>query len=227
MLIRKEEPEVTSASSEPKVEDLLALIRQWCEAQLPGLGVDAAERLAEEVGRQTSAILFETAVGRDGDRGGYVGPQVPCACGAPARFVGYRPRWVRSVQGEVRVERAYYHCAPCHTSVLPWDAAQGLTAASFTPRLKARIARLCARLVYGEAADEVEEWSGRSLAKSTLQALTAEVGGRLRAAEDARTEAWFARGQLPPAAPLVPRVVGQRAGSRLAGRRLDRVCSRR
>jgi hypothetical protein len=202
---------VTTEGSGSVASDLLAVVRQWCQQQLPGLEVEAAERLAEEVGRQTSALVFELAVVRGCERGGYTGPQTPCVCGAAARFVSYRGRWVRSVCGEARVERAYYHCAPCHTSVLPWDAAQGLTSASFTPRLKARVARLCARLVYGEAQEAVEEWSGLRVANSTLQDLTAEVGGRLRAAEDARTHAWFQRGEPPPAAPLLARVVGQRA----------------
>lgn len=202
---------MTTEGSRPEAKDLLAVARQWCEAHLPGLGVEAAEALAEEIGREVAALVFETAVRREGERGGYQGPQVPCGCGQQARFVGYRGRWVRSVQGEVRVERAYYHCASCHRGLAPWDRAHGLSEASFTPRLKARVARLCARLSYREAGEEVREWTGLMLAESTLETLTAEVGGRLRAAEDQRTEAWWERGSLPPAAPLAPRVVGQRA----------------
>jgi hypothetical protein len=202
---------MTTDSSSVLAEDLLAVVRAWCAAHLPGLDVEAAEQLAETVGRATSALIFETAVVRAGTHAGYEGPHVRCSCGGTARFVGYRGRWVRSFFGEAHVERAYYHCAACRTGRLPWDQAHGLTEAAFTPRLKARVASLCARLSYREAAEEVTTWTGLALAESTLETLTAEVGRRLRTAEDAQTHAWFEAGTLPPVAPVAPRVVGNRA----------------
>lgn len=194
-----------------QVKDLLAVIEKWCHEHLPGSAVAAAEAMAEEVGRHAAAVVFETAVGRGGHRAGYCGPRLNCACGQTARFVGYRGRWVRSLQGEVHLERAYYHCAQCREGTAPWDLAQGLSAGSFTPRVKAKVARLCARMVFREAEEELRDWSGLMLAESTLEALTLEVGTRLRAAEDARTTGWFTQGLLPPPAPLAARVAGQRA----------------
>lgn len=202
---------MTTESSRPEARDLLAVIQEWCGAHLPGLDVEAAEALAEEVGRGAMALVFETAVGRAGTRAGYAGPRLPCGCGAQAKFVSYRPRWVRGVQGEVHLARAYYYCAACQTGSYPWDRTQGLSSVSFTPRLKRRVAQLCARLTYREVSAVWSEWTGQVLAESTLEALTAEVGSRLRATEDAGTQAWFERGVVPPAAPLAPRVVGQRA----------------
>jgi hypothetical protein len=109
------------------------------------------------------------------------------------------------------VRRAYYYCAACHRGDFPWDRCQGLTAVSFTPRVKRQMAQLCARLTYREAGEVWQAWTGQELAESTLEAVTAEVSSRLRAREDARTEAWFVCGELPPAAPLASRVVEQRA----------------
>ena len=202
---------MTAERSRPEAADLLEVIRDWCAQHLPGLGVDEAEVLADRVGRETAAVIFETAVERDGHRAGYAGPRLPCACGQQARFVGYRGRWIRGVHGEVRVERAYYHCSGCGTGLAPWDADQGLSEARFTPRVKARVARWCARLTYRDAAEEVAEWLGEALAESTLEALTGEVGERLRAVEDARVQSWFTQGRPPAAAPLAARVVGKRA----------------
>lgn len=202
---------MTPPCSGPEAADLLALIHAWCREHLPALDLETAEAWAQTVGRQAAALVFELSVGRAGHHGGLQGSRLPCSCGGESRFVGYRGRWVRSFQGEVRVERAYYHCAACGTGRAPWDEAQGLTEASFTPAFKAALARLCARLPYREAAEEMALWTGQTLAESTLEAITGEVGARLRAAEDRRTTAWFDQGKLPPAAPLAAQVRGKRA----------------
>lgn len=198
---------MTAISSSEVVKDLLTKFREQCEQVVPGLSVEAAEACAEEVSWQAAAIVFETAVTRGSERAGYQGPARPCACGGKAKFVEYRGHWVRSLYGEVWVRRAYYYCPECKTGICPWDATQGLGAMSFTPGAKQRIAQLCARMPYREAAEEITSWTGRTLAESTLEAVTGAVGARLRAEEDARTEGWFEQGKIPPAAPLAPRVV--------------------
>lgn len=203
---------MTPDSSRSELADLLAAVaREWCENHLPGAGVEEAEALAVEAGRRVGGAVFEVAVRKGNVDRGYHGARLPCPCGMGARFVSYRERWVRSVVGEVRVERAYYRCQQCKHSFCAWDEKYGMSAASFTPSLKARVARLCSRVTYREAGEELAEWCGLSLAESSLEEIVAEVGGRLRAAEDVRTAAWWEREVLPPAAPTAPRVVGRRA----------------
>src|SRR6478672_3536338 len=60
---------------------------------------------------------------------GYEGGSRACpapGCGCGQRFVGYRPRTLATLVGQVTYERAYYHCPACGSSCCPYDAACGL-----------------------------------------------------------------------------------------------------
>ncbi len=169
-----------------------------------------AEQLASEIGRSAAECAFECGAEECGTRAGYQGSFCSCACGALARFLGYRCRWVRGLHGEVGVTRAYYHCRRCRQGHVPWDREQGLDRHVFTPALKARVTEVCARLPYREAKEVLERCLGLVLAESTLEAITTAVGARLREAEDGAVGALFQRGRVPKADPFLARVVGQR-----------------
>jgi hypothetical protein len=192
------------------VADLRAFVEGWCQEHLRAESLAAAEAQADQVAQLVGAAVLTAGVLSCGTRAGYTGPQRPCGCGARARFVGYRRRWVRSRWGEVGVERAYYHCAACHQGEAPWDREQGLDQSVLTPRLKAWLADGCARLPYREVAALLERGWGLCVAESTLEATTLAVGQRLRAAEEDQVQALFERNQLPRAAPSLARVVGGR-----------------
>ena len=49
----------------------------------------------------------------NGDHSDYAGAARLCACGQQARYVGRRAKRFASVLGELRLERAYYHCSAC------------------------------------------------------------------------------------------------------------------
>ena len=54
---------------------------------------------------------------------GYCGSSCACACSRSAKFVGWRPKTVVSLFGEVRLSCSYYRCQACGASQQPWDAA--------------------------------------------------------------------------------------------------------
>jgi hypothetical protein len=191
--------------------DLHALVQAWYQEHGMATTLEGAEWLALEVGRVAAAAAFDCGAAACGERAGYQGARLPCACGGTARFVSFRPRWVRGLPGEVRVSRAYYHCPDCHQGIAPWDQEQGLNDRVFTPHLKACVSEVCGREVFQEARETLARLAGVSLAVSSLEEIVGEVGGRLRAAEDAQVQALFRTGQWPPAAPLLTQVAGQRA----------------
>ena len=190
--------------------DLHAHLRAWYREHGAPESLEAAELLAVEVGWAAAACAFECGAAACGERAGYRGPRQACGCGGAARFVGYRRRWVRGLPG-VAVSRAYYHCRACHRGVAPWDAEQGLDERVFTPHLKARVSEVCGREVYQEARETLDRLAGVSLAVSSLEEIVGEVGGRLRAVEDARVQAHFQAGIWPAADPLLAQVAGRRA----------------
>jgi len=191
--------------------DLHALVREWCRAQTPVPDLEGAEAFALAVGRVVAECVFECAAEACGTRAGYRGAAVACPCGRSARFVGYRRRWVRGQPGTVAVTRAYYHCRECGSGQCPWDQEQGLDQDTLTPGLKACVAELCGRLVFREAGLVLERFTGQALAVSGLEAATAHVGKRLRVAENEQVRRLFEEQVLPPADPLLARVVDQRA----------------
>src|SRR3954447_6079572 len=57
---------------------------------------------------------------------GYEGSSRACPdryCGRDQKFVGYRPRTLATLLGQVTVSRAYYHCPGCGSSGCPYDEA--------------------------------------------------------------------------------------------------------
>ena len=54
-------------------------------------------------------------------------------CQESARFVGYRPKAIISLVGEMQLSRPYYHCAYCGTGIWPWDETLRLSPEKLTP----------------------------------------------------------------------------------------------
>jgi hypothetical protein len=191
--------------------DLHAVLREWFRKQPRGAtDLESAEQLAAAIGQVAAECAFECGVEHCGTRAGYQGAGCPCSCGAVARFMGYRRRWVRGLHGEVGVTRAYYHCRACGTGQVPWDRAQGLDRHVFTATLKARITELCARLPYREAKEVLDRYCGIGLTESTLEAVTINVGARLRQTETATMRQCFEEGRLPHGDPFLATVAGKR-----------------
>lgn len=202
---------MTKLLSAAQRADLHAVLRAWYAAQSPARDLAEAEQFALEVGRVAAAGTFIFGVEACGTRAGYQGPQLPCPCGQAARFVGYRPRWVRGVPGEARVSRGYYHCGACQRGYVPWDAAQGLDQQVFTPACKALLTETCAREgSYRQAQTVLARHHHLHVEVSSLEEVVAAVGGRLRAAEDVWVTDLFTREQLPAADPQLAAAVGQR-----------------
>ena len=174
----------------------LAPLRQtvaaWWETHVGALDLEAAEQLALALSRSLAQAMLHTALTRSTGRATYRGTTLPCPqCAGKARFLGYRSRWLRTLCGDQRVRRAYYHCATCQHGYHPWDAEAGLNERSFSPAVKALAVECCARLPHREVAELLGRVAGLSLEESSQQEIVGEVGTRLRAAEAAAIERCF------------------------------------
>ncbi len=166
-------------------EDLQALVGQWCREHCQVGTVAEAEQLAEQLSQATGAAVVEALVPATAGGASYEGSRRACACGGTARFVGYRQRGVGTLYGVVQVSRAYYHCQQCHRGQLPWDEQQGLDARWWTPRVKALVTQVAARLSFQETVDLLAETLGFVIEDSSADEIVTEVGGRLRGAQTA------------------------------------------
>lgn len=141
---------------------------------------DAADAVRRTCGQVVAEVALKHVTGKKT----YQGTSMTCSCGGDARFVGYRPRWVKTVAGEARIERAYYHCGSCGTGHLPWDLQEGLDAQVWSPKLKALVAEVCAHLTYGVGVSLLERLGCARLEESSAEEIVCAVGTRLRQDED-------------------------------------------
>ncbi len=91
--------------------------------------------------------------------------------------MGYRGKSLVSLLGNVRVDRAYYHCKSCHKGLCPGDATLGLNSSDATPAATEVVSMAGVLGAFAQAAERVlTQMSGLRLSESTVQRLTENVG---------------------------------------------------
>lgn len=180
--------EATMSISLQNEEILQEHAAEWCRQNVSVDNLNEAEQLAMEMGRKLSQAMLSAMVEQIDEKKTYQGTRIECECGRDARFVDYRARWVRTLCGDIRVLRAYYHCRECHRGISPWDADQGLTERIWSPGVKSLVAEMCARLTYSEAASLLGRVLGFGIEESSQQEIVIGIGKELRAEESARIE---------------------------------------
>jgi hypothetical protein len=190
--------------SQAQLSDLQQLVVQWVHQQCGSVSVGEAEEAAAQLARACGAAVVETLLPSTAGRRSNQGSRLACRCGGTAKFVGYRRRGVGTLFGVVAVERAYYHCRQCGRGQLPWDAQQGLNARLWTPRVKALVTQVAARLPYQESVDLLSETLGFELEDSSADEVVQEVGGRLRAQQTALV-CEYERGEITALVAAPPR----------------------
>ncbi len=107
---------------------------------------------------------------------------MPCAwCERVAKFHSYQSRRLLTVHGEIRLSRAYYYCARCHHSFIPYDDVLGLREA-ISPGLLPLLCLAGTLVPFADAAEDVlRRFSGVRGSASTVRRCTEGEGERLRA----------------------------------------------
>ena len=87
-------------------------------------------------------------------------PHRTCACGGVARFAGRRPRTIVTVLAEIRIERAYYHCAACGQGFCPRDRALGIEDSHLSPGVLRMVGMVGASVSFEEGAGLLRDLAG-------------------------------------------------------------------
>ncbi|WP_088258802.1 hypothetical protein [Fimbriiglobus ruber] len=102
-------------------------------------------------------------------------------CQYAAKFHSYQTCRVLTVHGDVQVQRAYYRCARCPQSFIPYDDAVGLRD-SISPGFRPLVCLAGTRAPFADAAEDiVRRYTGVRLSASTVLRCTEAEGERLRA----------------------------------------------
>jgi hypothetical protein len=146
--------------------------------------------------RRIGARVVELHLGQQ--KLGYQGACRPCPCGRTQRFVEYRPKVLATQLGAVKLRRAYYRCAACGQSALPYDQQTGLGDAQLSVGLAQAATLLGAQGPFAPAAETLQQLTGQRLSERTVERLTEQVGA-VAAAQEARQAADMAHWRAPPA----------------------------
>jgi hypothetical protein len=91
------------------------------------------------------------------------GDAAPRRCGhceSVARYVDRRAKTFTTVLGEMRLERAYFHCDICHAGFCPRDVALGLENGSLSPHVLRMVGIVGSRVSFEEGHDLLKELAG-------------------------------------------------------------------
>ncbi|NIN67196.1 MAG: hypothetical protein GTO63_21355, partial [Anaerolineae bacterium] len=112
-------------------------------------------------------------------------------CDESMAFVRYQGKWVQTLLGTIRPQRAYFHCAECHQGFVPLDHQLGLGADSLSGGLEEALCLLSAHMPFEEAVDKLERLILVEVDDNTIQRAVLRVGSELVAREERRVErAW-------------------------------------
>src|SRR5262245_38396151 len=101
-------------------------------------------------------------------------------CKEAARFVGYRPKRIVSLVGDLQIERGYYHCSACGQGHFPWDDVLRLSPQRLTPAAEEVTALAGIQESFGKAAERtLRKLAGIRLSESTVERTTEAAGERL------------------------------------------------
>ena len=123
---------------------------------------------------------------------------VPCPrCGESMAFVRYQGKWVQTLLGTIRPERAYYHCADCQQGHVPLDHQLGLGADSLSGGLEEVLCLLAAHMPLEEAADTLRRLLMIQVDDNMVQRAALRVGSALVAQQERRAEEAWKTAQPP------------------------------
>ncbi len=177
--------------SQESIKNLQETAGRWFRENVSVSTIDEAENVILDVSRRLSEAMMVAFAEQMDPKSTYEGVRINCECGREAIFEGYRSRWVRTLCGDIRPRRAYYHCEHCHSGASPWDKRQGLSERIWSPGLSALVGELCARLTYAEASQLLERVLHLSVEESSQQDIVSDLGTRLRAEESEWIEGYF------------------------------------
>lgn len=118
--------------------------------------------------------LLEELLNADGGR--YQGSSIPCGQGHLAHFVDFRDKQLRTVLAPVEVRRAYYHCAPCETGVIPKDRELDIVGSSFSPGVRRMIGQVGGKEAFAEGREDLEVLAGLQLNTKAIERVSEALG---------------------------------------------------
>ena len=170
---------------------------------IPGQVLALVEVAARDTANRIGRALIQHALQVSTSR--HLPGPTACDQGHRVRMVGTRPRIIRTVFGEVLVERPWYHCATCRTGFAPAEARYGVSVAGTSTGYDKILALAGAEQSYRASDRLITALTGIRLAPATAVArTTSRVGHTAKQHAEAETAAIKAGTQVPLVAEPAP-----------------------
>jgi hypothetical protein len=153
----------------------------------------------ETAARSRVLAVAARAVGLrlNADTSDYAGPWLTCDCGQPARYAGRRRKVFQSILGELRLERAYYHCPCCGSGFCPRDRQLGMEKTCFSPATVRMIGTVGSMVSFQEGSQLLRELAGIGIDASQVERGAEALGDEIAVDERLHTGPW-GEAPLPP-----------------------------
>jgi hypothetical protein len=146
-----------------------------------GIDFEAIETAAR---RQVLALAARAIEQRlNADTSDHAGPALDCPCGQSARYAGRRIKVVQSILGELRLDRAYYHCPLCSSGFYPRDRQLGIERTGFSPATVRMIGTVGSMMSFQEGSQLLRELAGIGIDASQVERCAEALGGEIAADE--------------------------------------------
>lgn len=138
--------------------------------------------------RQVLALAARAIQQRlNADRSDYAGPSLGCQCGQAARYAGRRIKVVQSILGELKLDRAYYHCSLCRSGFYPRDRQLGIEKTCFSPATVRMIGTVGSMVSFQEGSQLLRELAGLGMDASQVERDAEALGDEIATDERLHT----------------------------------------
>jgi hypothetical protein len=111
------------------------------------------------------------------------GPSLNCDCGQAARYAGRRSKVFQSILGELKLDRAYYHCPHCRGGFCPRDGQLGMGKTCFSPATVRMIGTVGSMVSFQEGSQLLRELAGIGIDASQGERGAESLGDEIAADE--------------------------------------------
>jgi hypothetical protein len=148
--------------------------------------------------RQVLALAARAVEQRlNADTSDHAGPSLDCECGQAARYAGRRIKVVQSILGELKLDRAYYHCPLCRSGFYPRDRQLGIEKTCFSPATVRMMGTVGSMVSFQEGSQLLRELAGIGMDASQVERGAEALGDEIAADERRHTGPW-GEDPLPP-----------------------------
>jgi hypothetical protein len=162
--------------------------------------LEALEMATRSVMHRAGAMVIEKLL----NTGATPESDVACGCGQRARFHQMRSKQLVTALGPIRIERAYYVCAACHSGQSPRDCQLDIEGTAYSPAVRRMMAIVGSEGSFEQGRQQLEQLAGLDVTTKAVERGAEAIGENIANRERAHMEEPIQFGLPQIQAPKIP-----------------------